>query len=86
MNSIQTVKTELSMAGINLYKIKFPVTGIVIFFLLIINPVSCTARTVNETGNINDDQLVATYQHLEWFRDAKFGIFIHRGPYSRLAG
>jgi alpha-L-fucosidase len=25
-------------------------------------------------------------QYLEWFREAKFGMFIHWGPYSRLAG
>jgi alpha-L-fucosidase len=25
-------------------------------------------------------------QHLDWFREAKFGMFIHWGPYSQLAG
>ena len=29
---------------------------------------------------------MAIEQSLDWFRDAKFGMFIHWGPYSQLAG
>ncbi len=41
-----------------------------------------------EKGNImsQNDGTAVTNDRLEWFRDAKFGMFIHWGPYSRLAG
>jgi len=41
--------------------------------------------------HVNNDQdktevTPGTEQHIDWFRDAKFGMFIHWGPYSQLAG
>ncbi len=47
---------------------------------------SCTTRADKIAGNVNPDQELPTDKHPEWFRDAKFGMFIHWGPYSRLAG
>lgn len=62
------------------------ISGGMIFCLLGIINLGCTTRPDNKKGNNNPDKALTPDQHLEWFRDAKFGMFIHWGPYSRLAG
>ena len=52
------------------------ITGIVLF--------ACTAQPDNQTGPAEVDN--NREQYLDWFKDSKFGMFIHWGPYSNLAG
>ncbi len=37
-------------------------------------------------NNVKNGEQISKEERLEWFRDAKFGLFVHWGPYSRLAG
>ena len=53
------------------------------FFLLLLAAGACTQ------GNKTQEQISSTAEspaRLEWFRDAKFGMFIHWGIYTELAG
>ena len=52
------------------------ITGIVLF--------ACTAQPDNQAGPAEVDN--NREQYLDWFKDSKFGMFIHWGPYSNLAG
>ena len=56
----------------------------VVCFLMIIC-MSCRDRP-GEEAETRIPELDSSGQHLGWFRDAKFGMFIHWGPYSCLAG
>jgi alpha-L-fucosidase len=48
--------------------------------------VGCTGQSTQRAeNNLNGDYTDQTGR-LEWFKEAKFGMFIHWGPYSRLAG
>src|SRR5450759_1592294 len=47
---------------------------------------SCKSSTDKKTDNSIIANNPSRDQYLNWFRDAKFGMFIHWGPYSRLAG
>jgi alpha-L-fucosidase len=54
-----------------------------IIFICALGVISCSRQPVQKAEN-NDSQ--NTEKLPEWFRDAKFGMFIHWGPYSQLAG
>lgn len=47
---------------------------------------SCKSSTDKKTDNSIIANNPSRDQYLNWFRDAKFGMFIHWGPYSQLAG
>ena len=48
---------------------------------------SCKRSTNKEQNNTDSNQPKMDQEHrLDWFMDAKFGMFIHWGPYSQLAG
>ena len=55
------------------------------FYLLEISLVSCKNQMIKEIQR-NKPESDAINPNLDWFREAKFGMFIHWGPYSRLAG
>jgi alpha-L-fucosidase len=55
-----------------------------IILLIVIISISC--QTGPEGNAIRQDQVNEAEQRIEWFREAKFGMFIHWGPYSQLAG
>jgi alpha-L-fucosidase len=60
----------------------------IIFFStqMIIQP-GCKTLTDKEPGNTETSKSAPEDVHrLDWFREAKFGMFIHWGPYSQLAG
>jgi len=40
----------------------------------------------DSTNSVNNTEAISKEERLAWFKDAKFGLFIHWGPYSRLAG
>ena len=54
--------------------------------LLFIILTSCSRSTDKKEFGLTMGNLPDTEQRLEWFKEAKFGMFIHWGPYSRLAG
>ncbi len=37
-------------------------------------------------NSVNNAETISKEERLAWFKNAKFGLFIHWGPYSRLAG
>lgn len=47
---------------------------------------SCKTFGENNTDKKNPENAPSRDQYLDWFREAKFGMFIHWGPYSQLAG
>ncbi len=64
---------------------KIPISGLIFLLLTAICTSGCGDRNVRKTENnvaVPDTQS----NHLDWFREAKFGMFIHWGPYSYLAG
>ncbi len=56
-----------------------------LFYLLGLFLLGCTAQQDNKDITVLEKDSIKE-QSLEWFRDAKFGMFIHWGPYSQLAG
>jgi alpha-L-fucosidase len=60
--------------------------NIKIFCLLAVILYGCNDSTVKKTPDASGENQQDKEQRLEWFRNAKFGMFIHWGPYSRLAG
>jgi alpha-L-fucosidase len=69
-----------------LYKIKVLAVRLTIISFTVFTFLSCQPKTDKIIGNKITDESLAIEQSLEWFRDAKFGMFIHWGPYSQLAG
>ena len=45
---------------------------------------SCNSQNKIEEANITPETESVKEQRLKWFREAKFGMFIHWGPYSQL--
>lgn len=50
------------------------------FSLTLFQCFSCNQKSTEKS--LQEDQ----HDRLDWFKDAKFGMFIHWGPYSKLAG
>jgi alpha-L-fucosidase len=59
--------------------------GIIALCIICIINGSCNTQPVNIETEISVQNEVKE-QPLDWFREAKFGMFIHWGPYSGLAG
>jgi alpha-L-fucosidase len=60
--------------------IRLFVIVIVIYLLFFCQQENFVNQKIEQTGEISKEQ------RLEWFKEAKFGMFIHWGPYSNLAG
>ena len=58
---------------------------LILFSILSLSMSSCNSSTEKAEENIIVNNL-SRDQYLDWFREAKFGMFIHWGPYSLLAG
>lgn len=59
----------------------------IIFCTLSLIQVSCKNKNEGNNGNIKSEpNLSVKEQPLDWFREAKYGMFIHWGPYSLLGG
>jgi alpha-L-fucosidase len=69
-----------------LYKIRVFAVGLTIIFISVFTYLSCQKKQDKITSRHIAGESLDREQYLEWFRDAKFGMFIHWGPYSRLAG
>jgi len=75
------------MNKINTIKLKsLTICLLISSFVIILFMVSCRSRIqhvkeVKISGKYPDQE-----ERLEWFKNAKFGMFIHWGPYSQLAG
>lgn len=65
---------------------KLPLSKISVLFLIGIINFNC----VKQKADVNSKQVLPfsdnREQYLNWFREAKFGMFIHWGPYSMLEG
>jgi alpha-L-fucosidase len=73
------------MADLNLYKTKLLVAGITICIIWI-NLSSCKTQPDKKDGESKPVRTIKSEKELEWFKEGKFGMFIHWGPYSQLAG
>ena len=51
---------------------------LILFFFLLFNPLN--------SRHVADPALPCSGNDMQWWRDARFGMFIHWGPYSQLAG
>lgn len=74
------------MKGIFLNKMKAFAVCLTIICIMVFTYQRCQTKTEKILYNKNAGEPSATEQKLDWFRDAKFGMFIHWGPYSQLAG
>jgi len=70
-----TFKLSVSMRTLSVLNV-----AVIIFFLL-----SCKSQQSPTTEERKQDNSPDMHR-LDWFREAKFGMFIHWGPYSCLAG
>jgi alpha-L-fucosidase len=64
---------------------KSSTAALLIFCFLVLFGTGCRNQSVSEPEN-NISVQDSEGRHLDWFREAKFGMFIHWGPYSSLAG
>jgi alpha-L-fucosidase len=68
------------------YFYKTGVFVIILTFFSFFGIMSCTTQPHKDEHETTEYKIPDNNEHLEWFREAKFGMFIHWGPYSRLAG
>src|SRR5690554_4276197 len=57
------------------------VSLLIIYFFINIIAIGQNKKNVISKKNPNEE-----HPHIEWFKDAKFGLFIHWGLYSKLGG
>jgi alpha-L-fucosidase len=74
------------MVELKLNKIRNLAAGVLVLCLPGIIIPGCQNTPANIEANILKDPTKTEEQHLEWFKNSKFGMFIHWGPYSQLAG
>jgi alpha-L-fucosidase len=75
----------MAMAYLN--RIKNPAACFMIFCALQIIHFGCKPQNDNKPVNTESGSQSSTKKEpLDWFRESKFGMFIHWGPYSLLAG
>lgn len=74
------------MIRLNMRKINKLTFGLIVFYLLGIITLSCKPRPEKIEANSISERTGLEEQHMEWFRNAKFGMFIHWGPYSQFSG
>lgn len=65
---------------------KLILSGILLLLFILFFNFSCIRQKAGESSIQHYSNLEDRVQYLEWFRDAKFGMFIHWGPYSMLEG
>jgi alpha-L-fucosidase len=65
-------------------KMKLLIAPLLIFSML--GMISPSCKNQSEEKAIATDQVLESEQHMDWFKEAKFGLFIHWGPYSVLEG
>jgi hypothetical protein len=66
--------------------IKATTIGLTILFISILTLHSCQSKPDKNMREEITDGPSKGEKYPEWFKDAKFGMFIHWGPYSQLAG
>ncbi len=74
------------MNRIYLNKLKVIVIGLTIICVTVLTLQSCQTKQDKNIENKNTDNPLNNEERLDWFKEAKFGMFIHWGPYSQLAG
>lgn len=52
----------------------------------LISAQTCLAQALSERATISEIPTLTKENRLAWFKQAKFGLFIHWGPYAQLAG
>ena len=65
---------------------KLFVVGLTIIFIPGLCFLSCQSKPDKVMGKNIVNESSDRKQYLNWFKEAKFGMFIHWGPYSQLAG
>jgi alpha-L-fucosidase len=66
--------------------IKIHAVWMTIISIIVLTFGSCHIKREKSSDNKIADEPMAKEKRLEWFQEAKFGMFIHWGPYSQLAG
>jgi alpha-L-fucosidase len=74
------------MKRVNFYKINNIKTNLMIVFITLFIFLGCQTKKETIVGSKTADDTTDREKYLEWFQEAKFGMFIHWGPYSQLAG
>ena len=69
-----------------LYRAKLFAIGVTIISIPVFTFPGCQSKPEKITEKNIAVNLFAGELPLDWFKEAKFGMFIHWGPYSRLAG
>ena len=69
-----------------LLRIKALTVGCIIIFITLIIFQCCKTKPDKIPDGVKEDALSIGEEDPEWFHNAKFGMFIHWGPYSQLAG
>lgn len=69
-----------------LYKKKVFAVSLIIILITTFTLLSCQTNPNKISGNGITDDPMAKEKYIEWFKEAKFGMFIHWGAYSQLAG
>jgi alpha-L-fucosidase len=74
------------MKRTSFYKMRVIAVFLTIISVTLFTFLSCQSKSGKTEGNLVAGEPLGKQQNLEWFKDAKFGMFIHWGPYSQLAG
>jgi len=74
------------MKRANFYTLKVFAVILTIMSIAVFTFQSCQTKTGKIVSNKIASKSLVNEQKLDWFREAKFGLFIHWGPYSELAG
>jgi alpha-L-fucosidase len=74
------------MIRTDFFKFKRPFSGLLILFSVFFLISACQTSPENKKDNILAGKSPDKEQYLEWFKEAKFGLFIHWGVYAELAG
>jgi alpha-L-fucosidase len=68
------------------YRLNQLAVGFAIITLFGIVNISCRTQHERNDTKIKPQSSLSNEEQLKWFKEAKFGMFIHWGPYSQLAG
>ena len=80
------IKNQITMNKKSLNKTNASEILLIFFCALILLISGCKISTDKKADKSIVTNNPSRDQYLDWFREAKFGMFIHWGPYSRLAG
>jgi len=68
------------MTKIDFYRTKLLTICFIVFSSLLIILISCNTLADKDSGRMDPHQSISEEEHrLDWFREAKFGMFIHWG-------